>query len=48
MKAVQELLDDTELHTRMSTPRTVYGDGYAAKRIASILAGQEYKPFRGH
>jgi UDP-N-acetylglucosamine 2-epimerase len=47
IKAVQELLDDETLHKRMSSPRTVYGDGEAGKRIAQILADQEYRPF-GH
>jgi UDP-N-acetylglucosamine 2-epimerase (non-hydrolysing) len=41
-----KLLTDEEAHAAMARPANPYGDGQAADRIASVLAGEPFKPFR--
>jgi len=43
--AVEQLLTDERAYCRMAQAANPYGDGRAAARIASILAGDVYKPF---
>jgi UDP-N-acetylglucosamine 2-epimerase len=43
--AVAELLDDDAKYQRMARAVNPFGDGLASRRIAAILAGDQYAPF---
>lgn len=44
--AARRLLTDPVEHRRMTAGGNPYGDGRAAERIAAVLAGEEFVPFR--
>lgn len=46
-KAFTELLEDEEAYRKMSRAVNPYGDGHACERIADILEGKEYEPWKG-
>ncbi|MEO0697840.1 MAG: UDP-N-acetylglucosamine 2-epimerase (non-hydrolyzing) [Pseudomonadota bacterium] len=46
VSAATELLDDPEAFSRMAKASNPYGDGLAADRIANILTGDSYEPYR--
>lgn len=43
----KELLDNEEVYNSMARACNPYGDGHACERIADILEGKEYSPWRG-
>ena len=45
-KAFKELLENEEEYKKMSGACNPYGDGYASKRIADILEGRHYLPWK--
>lgn len=45
-QAAAELLTSPEAREAMARPVNPYGDGHAAERIAAILAGEPWTPFR--
>ena len=45
-KAFTELLEDEEAYKKMSGACNPYGDGHACERIADVLEGREYRPWR--
>lgn len=46
VREVSRLLDDPAAYRAMSVCVNPYGDGRASERIARILLGEEYEPFR--
>lgn len=45
-KAFSELLEDEEAYKKMSGTCNPYGDGHACERIADILEGKDYSPWK--
>ena len=45
-KAFTELLEDEGAYKKMSGACNPYGDGHACERIADILEGKKYSPWR--
>ena len=45
-KNFKELLENEEAYNKMAHACNPYGDGHACERIADILEGKEYKPWR--
>ncbi len=45
-QAFKELLENEEEYNNMAKACNPYGDGHASERIADILEGKEYKPWR--
>ena len=41
-----KLLDNKEEYNKMAHAANPYGDGHACERIADILEGKDYKPFK--
>src|ERR1019366_1155030 len=46
VREVSRLLSDPEAYRSMSRSMNPYGDGRASDRIARILLGEKYEPFR--
>ena len=46
VREVSRLLNDPAAYRAMSAPVNPYGDGQASERIARILLGKDYEPFR--
>jgi UDP-N-acetylglucosamine 2-epimerase (non-hydrolysing) len=42
----KELLENPEVYNQMSYACNPYGDGHACERIADILEGKEYQPWK--
>ena len=47
-KNFKELLEDNVAYNKMAHACNPYGDGHACERIADILEGKEYKPWRAN
>ena len=45
-KNFKELLENEDAYRKMAHACNPYGDGHACERIADILEGKEYKPWR--
>lgn len=45
VEAVNRLLDDADLYASFARRINPYGDGQAARRIADVLTGGEFRPF---
>lgn len=45
-RSFKELLDNDEVYSKMSNACNPYGDGHACERIADILEGKKYSPWR--
>ena len=46
VNAFTELLENKEAYDKMSKTCNPYGDGHACERIADILEGKEYSPWK--